>query len=196
MHTAFPIPARLVPALLCLALSGTALAQQPRATERRNAIRVERIASKYAAAPQAKAGAFVTGQDADLVLGAKGFNHSGGPLLLNHPSGLATDGKALLVADRWNNRVLIWKSAPAKNTPPDLVLGQPDFTQNNSGAGRHQLNWPGNVAITLDGKRIAVTDTSNDRILIWNSFPTKNGQPADLVLELQQLSERGFGGTS
>ncbi|MBM3829313.1 MAG: hypothetical protein FJ406_02115, partial [Verrucomicrobia bacterium] len=196
MHTAFPIPARLVPALLCLALSGTALAQQPRATERRDAIRVERIASKYAAAPQAKAGAFVTGQDADLVLGAKGFNHSGGPLLLNHPSGLATDGKALLVADRWNNRVLIWKSAPAKNTPPDLVLGQPDFTQNNSGAGRHQLNWPGNVAITLDGKRIAVTDTSNDRILIWNSFPTKNGQPADLVLELPQLSERGVGGTS
>ncbi|MBM3877771.1 MAG: hypothetical protein FJ386_13825, partial [Verrucomicrobia bacterium] len=42
----------LVPALLCLALSGTALAQQPRATERRDAIRVERIASKYAAAPQ------------------------------------------------------------------------------------------------------------------------------------------------
>ncbi|MBM3466007.1 MAG: hypothetical protein FJX76_28295, partial [Armatimonadetes bacterium] len=165
--------------------------QEPRATERRDAIRVERIASKYASAPEAKAGAFVTGQDADLALGTKGFNNSGGPLLLNHPSGLATDGKALLVADRWNNRVLIWKSAPVGNTLPDLVLGQPDFTQNNSGAGRHQLNWPGNVAITPDGQRIAVADTENDRVLVWNSFPTSNAQPADLVFELGGLSDGG-----
>jgi DNA-binding beta-propeller fold protein YncE len=157
----------------------------------RGKIRVEKVDSKYKTAPGAKAGSFVTGQGADLMLGGFGFNQSGGALQFNHPTGLATDGKALLMTDRWNNRVLIWKSAPAKNTPPDLVLGQPDFTQNHSGMGKHQLNWPGNVAITPDGKRIAVTDTSNDRILIWNSFPTKNGQPADLVLDLPQLSGGG-----
>ena len=177
----------LVLAVVAPDLSG----QEPRATERRAAIRVERIASRYAAAPQSKAGVFVTGQDADLVLGTKGFNNSGGPLLLNHPSGLATDGKGLLVADRWNNRVLIWKSAPVGNTLPDLVLGQPDFTQNNSGAGRHQLNWPGNVAITPDGRRIAVADTENDRVLVWNSFPVRNAQPADLVFELGGLFDGG-----
>lgn len=154
----------------------------------RGEIRVERIDSKYKAAPGAKPGAFTTGQDADLMLGGFGFNNTGGALHFNHPTGLATDGKALLMTDRWNNRVLVWKSAPAKNTPPDLVLGQPDFTQNNPGTGRHQMNWPGNVAITPDGTRIAVTDTNNDRILIWNSFPTKSGQPADLVLDLEQLS--------
>ncbi|MEQ1853185.1 MAG: hypothetical protein ABMA01_16525, partial [Chthoniobacteraceae bacterium] len=151
-------------------------------------IRVERIDSKYKAAPGAKPGAFVTGQDADLMLGGFGFNNSGGALHFNHPSGLATDGKALLMTDRWNNRVLIWKSAPDKNTPPDLVLGQADFTQNDSGTGRHQMNWPGNVAITPDGTRVAVTDTDNDRILIWKSFPTTSGQAADLVLDLEQLS--------
>ncbi|PHX84583.1 MAG: hypothetical protein CK538_11255 [Opitutia bacterium] len=154
-------------------------------------IRVEKIDSKYKTAPGVKSGSFVTGQDADLMLAGFGFNNTGGALHFNHPTGLATDGKALLMTDRWNNRVLIWKSAPTKNTPPDLVLGQPDFTQNNSGSGRHQLNWPGNVAITPDGKRIAVTDTDNDRILIWNSFPTKNGQAADLVLELPQFSSGG-----
>jgi hypothetical protein len=175
-------------ALLCLLLPLAVFAQQPRSSDRRDAIRVERTGSKYASAVEAKPGAFVTGQDADLTLGTKGFNRSGGPLLLNHPSGLATDGKALLVADRWNNRVLIWKAAPIGNTLPDLVLGQPDFEQNNSGAGRHQLNWPGNVALTRDGQRIAVADTENDRVLIWNSFPMKNGQPADLILNLQQLS--------
>lgn len=178
-------------AVLLAVAAPTLWAQQPRATERRDAIRVERIASKYAVAPKAKPGVFVTGQDADLVLGTKGFNNSGGALLFNHPSGLATDGKALLVADRWNNRVLIWKSAPVGNTPPDLVLGQPDFTQNNSGAGRHQMNWPGNVAITPDGQRIAVADTENDRVLVWNSFPTKNAQPADLVFELGGFSDDG-----
>jgi hypothetical protein len=162
--------------------------REPSPARPRAEIRVERVDSRYKAAQPAKPGTFATGQDADLVLGAKGFNNAGGPLLFNHPSGLATDGKALLVADRWNNRVLLWKSAPAKNTPPDLVLGQPDFTQNDPGTGKHQLNWPGNVAITPDGKRIAVTDTDNDRILIWNSFPTKNGAPADVVLELPQLS--------
>lgn len=132
-------------------------------------------------------GPFVTGQPADLVLGAKGFNTSGGPLLFNHPGGLATDGVSLLVADRWNNRVLVWRVAPSSNTPADLVLGQPDFHSNDSGAGRRGLNWPGNVAITPDGRRIAVADTNNDRVLIWNSFPESNGPPADVVIDLPRL---------
>ncbi|MBI4910078.1 MAG: hypothetical protein HY820_41050 [Acidobacteria bacterium] len=134
---------------------------------------------------------FITGQPADLVLGAKGFNDSGGAGLFNHPTGLATDGKALLMADRWNNRVLIWKVAPSSNTPPDLVLGQLNFTTNNSGSGRNQLNWPGNVAITPDGRRIAVTDTNNDRVLIWNEFPNRSGAPADVIIDLTRLSQPG-----
>jgi DNA-binding beta-propeller fold protein YncE len=132
---------------------------------------------------------FVTAQNADLVLGAKGFNDSGGASLFNHPTGLASDGNALLMADRWNNRVLLWKTAPQANTPPDLVLGQPDFTANNSGPGLHQLNWPGNVAITPDGRKIAVADTNNDRVLIWNGFPERNGAPASVVLNLPQLAQ-------
>jgi DNA-binding beta-propeller fold protein YncE len=154
----------------------------------RGEFRMEEVASKYPVAADAKKGRFTTGQPADIVLGAKGFNNSGGPLLFNHPTGLATDGKSLMVADRWNNRVLVWKSAPAKNTPPDFVLGQPDFTSNDPGTGRHQMNWPGNVAMSPDGTRLAVADTDNDRVLIWNSFPTKNAQPADLVIDLAQLA--------
>lgn len=160
----------------------------PGAFAGRQEIRVERIDSNYKTAPGGKSGSFVTGQEADLMLGGFGFNQSGGAQVFNHPTGLASDGKALLMTDRWNNRVLIWKSAPANNSPPDLVLGQPDFSQNNPGSGRHQLNWPGNVAVTPDGQRVAVTDTNNDRVLIWTSFPTRNGQPADLVLNLASVS--------
>lgn len=130
---------------------------------------------------------FRTGQSADLVLGAKGFNNSGGAGLLNHPTGLATDGKALAVADRWNNRVLLWRVAPTGNTPPDLVLGQPDFEQNNSGSRMDQMNWPGNVAMTPDGRRVMAADTNNNRVLIWNEFPASSGVAADVVLDLTKL---------
>jgi hypothetical protein len=162
---------------------------QPRPLRaQQGAIRVTKVESRYATSKAGSGGRLVTGQDADVVLGAKGFNQSGGPLLFNHPTGLATDGRALLMTDRWNNRVLIWKSAPARNTPPDLVLGQKNFDENNAGKGRGELNWPGNVAVTPEGK-VVVTDTDNDRVLIWNSFPAVNGAPADRVLELAKLTD-------
>lgn len=59
-------------------------------------------------------GWFKTGQEADIILYATGFNESGGPLVLNHPGKVATDGKRLIIADTWNNRVLIWNEIPTK----------------------------------------------------------------------------------
>ncbi|UCE47328.1 MAG: hypothetical protein JSW47_17205, partial [Phycisphaerales bacterium] len=166
----------------------------PRGSQPRQAVRIQATIhdSRYAIAPAGKPGHFVTGQEADLMLGGIDFNSTGGPLLFNHPTGLASDGKRLLLTDRWNNRVLIWTKLPSSNTPPDLVLGQMDFAANNPGTGREKLNWPGNVTITPDGSKVAVTDTNNDRVLIWNSFPSRNGVPADIVLELAQLSEERF----
>lgn len=150
-------------------------------------MRVEKIDSKYAVAEKGTAGRFTTGQAADVMLGGFGFNQSGGSLALNHPTGLATDGKRLLVADRWNNRVLIWTEIPSSNTPPQLVLGQKSFETNDPGHDMNALNWPGNVAIGKNGQ-IAITDTNNDRVLLWNSFPSQNGQPADIALNLRALS--------
>jgi hypothetical protein len=128
-----------------------------------------------------RSGPFVSGQDADIVLGAIGFNNTGGPLLFNHPSGIATDGVKLLMADSYNNRVLIWNKLPNGNEVPDIVLGQNDFYTNAPGIGRSNLNWPKSVA--TDGQKVVVTDTYNDRILIWNEFPKENGEEADIVLQ-------------
>ena len=91
------------------------------------------------------------------------FNNAGGRLLFNHLSGIGSDGTHLLLADRYNNRVLVWNSLPTGNQEPDLALGQPDLTSNNPGTGRDRLNWPGQVAVTSDG-RVAVADTENHRI--------------------------------
>jgi len=126
-------------------------------------------------------GWFTTGQDADIMLSGIDFNNTGGPLLFNHPGEVTTDGRHLLLADRNNNRVLIWNTLPTSNTPPDLVLGQKNFITNNPGKGADQMNWP--VGVTTDGTHVLVADTYNDRVLIWNLIPTKNGQPADLIIE-------------
>lgn len=126
--------------------------------------------------------AFQTGQNADILLSGIRFNDSGGPLMFNHPTGLATDGTRLLLADRFNNRVLIWTTLPTSGLDePTIVLGQANFITNNPGAGLDQMNWPGALSVTAGGK-VVVADSYNDRILIWNTFPTRSGQPADLQL--------------
>jgi len=126
-------------------------------------------------------GWFKTGQEADILLGAFDFNESGGPLVLNHPGKVVIHGSKLIVSDTWNNRVLLWDEIPVANDePPDLVLGQPDFNSNEAGLGSTGLNWP--MGIGTDGEKLLVADTNNNRILVWNEFPTINGQPADLVL--------------
>lgn len=137
--------------------------------------------SSYRIISSRPTGWFKTGQDADIMLSGIDFNNAGGPLLFNHPGSVASDGIHLLLADRNNNRVLIWNSLPTSNTPPDLVLGQKEFYSNSPGAELDQLNWP--VSVYAVNGKVIVADTNNDRILIWNSFPTENGQPADVQIQ-------------
>ena len=99
------------------------------------------------------------------------------------PIGVATDGNVVAVADTANNRVLLWLSMPQNiGQPADVVLGQPDFVTltepivvNASSMRAPQGAW-------IQNGKLYVADTQNNRILIWNSIPTKNNQAADLVL--------------
>ncbi len=134
---------------------------------------------------------YTTGQKADLMVSGVDFNNTGG--YFNHPNGIATDGTHFLVCDRFNNRILVWNSQSASwDAAPDFVLGQPNFTSNDPGTGKNQLNWVGNASLAANGK-LAVADTENDRILLWNSFPSTNGQPADVSLFLPAFSNPNTG---
>lgn len=141
---------------------------------------VTRTGAQYKTAASKTSGWFRSGQEADIALSAIDFNKSGGPLLFNHNGGIATEGTRLILADRTNNRILIWNTLPNGNQPPDLVLGQPDFDSNDPGQGLNQLNWP--IAVATDGIHLVVADTYNNRVLIWKTFPTQNAQPADFAL--------------
>jgi len=119
------------------------------------------------------------------------FNQCGGALMFNHPNGLASDGKKLAVCDRFNNRILIWNEAPKRwDTPPDIVLGQSNFESNDPGSSKCGLNWPGNLSIASNGV-LAVADTHNDRLLIWNSFPSNTGVCADISIHLPSITPPG-----
>lgn len=151
------------------------------------------VASSYPSAPRYTPAGFVaTGQPADRVLSAIGFDDAGGGGMFNHPAGIASDGERLVLADRNNNRVLVWTTPPTGDTPADLVLGQPDLTRNAPGAGLDQMSWP--TAVSAAGGRLVVADTENHRLLLWDRFPTRSGQPADRAIAYAALSRASGGG--
>lgn len=93
-----------------------------------------------------------------------------------------SNGTRLAVAE--SNRVLIWNSSPMQSfQPADLVLGQSDFvtlTSNAGGLSASTLSLP--RGLSSDGSRLVVADTLNQRVLTWDAFPTRIGQPASSVL--------------
>ena len=128
-------------------------------------------------------------KQADIVLGQPDFSTSppnyGGISARNFSgsNSVASDGTKLIVGDRNNHRVLIWNTFPtANNQPADVVLGQPDFTtstSNTGGIGPSSMDEP---CAWLGGAKLFVADRINARVLVWNTVPTQNGAPADLVL--------------
>ena len=99
---------------------------------------------------------------------------------------LLGDDGPLLVCDTGHHRILGWHRVPAQDgAPADFVLGQPGFDRE----GRNALDEPSASTLNVPcgiapfGERgLAVADSWNNRVLIWNEVPTRSGVPADLVL--------------
>jgi hypothetical protein len=136
-----------------------------------------------------------SGAAADVVVGQTDFTSSGAGLSaekISGPESAFITADKLLIADSLNNRVLIFDSIPAANgAAADVVLGQTDFTSNGSGTSASTLRNPTDV--WSDGTRVIVSDAGNNRILIWNTFPTANGQPADVVVGQSTFTSGGAG---
>jgi uncharacterized protein (TIGR03437 family) len=132
---------------------------------------------------------------ADVVVGQPDFTHTSIPgnlpnaKAMRGPQGVWIQNGRLYVADTQYNRVLIFNHIPTSNgATADVVLGQPnmttfvepDLTQQTTSATASNLLNP--VAVTSDGTRLIITDLGYNRILIWNTIPTTNGQPADVEI--------------
>jgi hypothetical protein len=124
---------------------------------------------------------------AEFGLSGFGPDFTDSAVSLNHPASGASDGTSLAIADRFNNRVLVFSSLPTAPTEPDVVIGQPDFQDITPGTGLADLNWPGAVEVTPEGT-LLIADTENGRILVYKSLPKSHGQPADFALDLAALT--------
>jgi hypothetical protein len=139
------------------------------------------------------------GIDADIVLGqpdtASREENRGqhvGPASFRWPHAVTGSDDLLLVADAGDHRVLGWSPLPETEKTADIVLGQPDFFT----AGE----WPygpqcGNrfrfpYAVSMDEGRLAVADTANNRVLLWDSVPVED-QPAVHVMAQPTLESNG-----
>jgi uncharacterized protein (TIGR03437 family) len=134
-------------------------------------------------------------QPPDVVVGQTNFTSAGFPgdtptaSSLRGPQGVWLQNGKLYVADTQNDRVLIFNSIPTSNgASADVVLGQPNMTsyvqvniaqQLTTAAANNLLNP---TSVTTDGTRLFITDLGYNRVLIWNSIPTTNQAPADVVV--------------
>jgi uncharacterized protein (TIGR03437 family) len=69
---------------------------------------------------------------------------------------------------------------PACVGAADVVLGQTDFT--SFAAQLSQAGFRNPTHIASDGNALAISDTDNNRVLIWRQIPSSNNQPADVVI--------------
>jgi uncharacterized protein (TIGR03437 family) len=134
------------------------------------------------------------GQPANVVIGQPDFVHNATAVpptatSLRGPQGVWLQNGKLFIADSQDNRILIYNKIPTtNNAPADVVIGQkdfttfinPDLTQTQPLTTASNLQTP--IAVSSDGTRMFVADLGQNRILIWNTIPTSNGAPADVVL--------------
>lgn len=121
---------------------------------------------------------------ADFVLGKADFTDTtatASATTMAAPGSLATDGQRLFVTDYTNSRVLVFDTAPTTSgAPASYAIGQPDLVTGTYACSATGLNHP--ESVTYAAGRLIVTDTSNNRVLIWNSAPDTFGVTPDVVL--------------
>ncbi len=140
---------------------------------------------------------------ADLVLGQQSFTQCASndvdgngtsesapaASTLNNPTGVWTDGTRLVVADNFNNRVLIWNQFPTtRGQAADVVLGQSSFTTMAAATSPTGLSKP--YFVNSTGLQLFVADHQNNRVLVWNQFPTQSGAAADFALGQPDLNSK------
>jgi hypothetical protein len=90
-----------------------------------------------------------------------------------------TAGK-MFIPDTVNSRVLGYTSIPtAAGAPADFVLGQPDAETTTPGTSATKFALP--VGVFVGEGRLVVSDSGNNRVLIWNTVPEAAVAP-DIVV--------------
>lgn len=141
--------------------------------------------------------ALTSGEAAIHVLGRSNFE-SGGSILDAtglQPRSLAydPDRQLLFVSCGFlHNRIMVFDVASITDGEPAIhVLGQEDFTSNETGAGPDKLNSPFDLAYDPVTQRLFVADSENNRVLVYDMAVIEDGEPAVHVLGQTNFNSNG-----
>lgn len=127
---------------------------------------------------------FTNGKAASLVIGQADFTSTTpdtNQTRLRNPYGLAFDASGKLwIADKYNNRTLMFKPPFTNGMAASLVIGQPDFTTNTASTSQSGFHGPQSLSFDAAGN-LWVTDQRNNRILMFKP-PFINGMLASIVI--------------
>ncbi|MCD4812274.1 NHL repeat-containing protein [bacterium] len=111
---------------------------------------------------------------------------------LNQPTAVCLYNGKLFIADTGNNRVLIYDAIPTSHgTAASVVVGQSDFSSSGSLCAQNRMYAPNGVWV--DAGKIFISDTGNNRVLVFNSIPSTNNSDADYVLGQATFSTNSAG---
>jgi hypothetical protein len=98
--------------------------------------------------------------------------------------GLFVHNGKLLISDVTNRRILIWNTIPENSgVAADVVLGQTNTTTCSAPTiSASSLNSPRGINVDPQGRLFVADGTSSNRVLIWNTIPTTNNAPANVVI--------------
>jgi hypothetical protein len=102
----------------------------------------------------------------------------------------------LAIADTQYCRVLLWANAiqAFQQQAPSVVMGQPNMQSSGQNQYRlkptaHTLNWCYDMCFTKQG--IAIADTANSRMLLWDNMPVGNNQQANALIGQPDFETHG-----
>ncbi len=150
-----------------------------------------------ATALPAQAVTFSNFENARLVIGQADFASKDASYTQRTTPGatdVAISSTGVVAVAEKTGRIVLFDSMPTSNgAAATVVLGKPDFSSTTTGTTASLMSECNGVAFSPDGKRLIASDTQNNRVLIWNSIPTQNGQAADVVLGQSDFSAKYSG---
>jgi sugar lactone lactonase YvrE len=132
-------------------------------------------------AGQIEAGApYYTSGNPDDAANPRGFSSNSDTLI-------DTAGNRAFVVDSANNRVVVFNLTAGGafvDRVADAVLGQANFKTNAAGTTQGQMSLSGTSGLAFDaaGQRLFVSDTLNNRVMVFNVTAITNGENAVNVL--------------
>jgi len=110
----------------------------------------------------------------------------------NNPQAITYDPEddLLFVSDTGNNRIMVFDVSSITNGESAInIFGQPTPLDNDPGSTESEFNAPTDIVYDPDSNQLFVSDTGNNRIMVFDVSSITNGESAINVLGQETFSE-------